>query len=155
MRKKYIILVLLQVIAITFFLQSLNANDSSEIVKCSRCLMKIEDSKKKYSVTTPGRVIPVAFDDISCALLFRDELCARDRMEFDYTARVHDYYTEEMLKMTDAVYVIGSPHKTPMDCGVVAFKDRGSAEKFIAEQGKGNIIEFNAVIEINFHGQEK
>lgn len=155
MPQKYPSFFLFQVIAVLFLLQTPYAAENAQILKCSRCSMTIENSMKKFSVITPGRVVPAAFDDISCALLFRNGLCAMDTMEFDNTATVYDYYSGESVKMTAAVYVTGSLVKTPMASGIIAFKDKASAEKFLAEQGQGEILLFDAlaVLDLKTHNK--
>ena len=154
MTNKYMPFLLLQIIAALLLLQTARADEHTEIAKCSSCLMKIENAQKKFSVTTPGRIIPADFDDIRCAFLFRNTLCAMDMMEFDSTAMVYDYYTGELTRMTAAVFVVDSRVKTPMDSGIIAFKDKASAERFLAEQGQGKIILFDAAA-VDFQNKEK
>ncbi|MDH4232569.1 MAG: nitrous oxide reductase accessory protein NosL, partial [Nitrospirota bacterium] len=61
----------------------------------------------------------------------------------------------ESIKMTAAVYVTGSLVKTPMASGIIAFKDKASAEKFLAEQGHGEILLFDAlaVLDLKTHNK--
>jgi hypothetical protein len=131
------------------------AEDKAEAVLCTRCQMKIENSAKKFSVSTPGRLIPVVFDDIECAIKFRNELCAMETLEFDNTAIAYDFYTGENVKMADAVYVSRSAVKTPMGSGIIAFKDRASAESFLAGHGQGEIVLLNDVTNMVFKNQVK
>ncbi|MFN3479487.1 MAG: nitrous oxide reductase accessory protein NosL [Thermodesulfovibrionales bacterium] len=88
------------------------------------------------------------FDDIGCALLWRDQQCATMQDSFDSNAITHDYYTSERVNMSDAFYVIDSGVKTPMGYGILAFKTKGEAERFTKESKKGRILSYQELLTI-------
>ncbi len=81
------------------------------------------------------------YDDISCML---DEyIHGGIKAAAIY---VHDYNTGEWIDARAAFFVQSSIH-TPMGSGLVAFRDRASAEKFIEEFAPGaTVMSFEQVV---------
>jgi len=115
---------------------------------CALCNMTITDEGIKFSVSDTKSLQKVAFDDIGCALLWRDQQCATMQDSFDSNAIVHDYYTSETVGISDAVYVIDSGVKTPMGYGILAFKSKDGAERFLREFQKGKILTYQELLMI-------
>jgi hypothetical protein len=113
----------------------------------------ITEDNIRFSLTNDQLLAPVAFDDIGCALVFRDEQCGTDQYRFDSGSIVHDYYTEEAVPVKEALYVAGSGVETPGGHGILAFKDRESAERFISdrsersEDNKGKVLTYEELLD--------
>lgn len=105
---------------------------------CTSGNATITEDNIRFSLTNDQLLAPVAFDDIGCALIFRDEQCGTDQYRFDSGSMVHDYYTEEAVPAKEALYVAGSGVETPGGHGILAFKDRESAERFLSEGSEGS-----------------
>lgn len=60
---------------------------------------------------------------------------------------VHDYYTGEWIDGREAYYVRGGEVFTPMGYGVVAFKNRNDAERFLNERDGKEILSFTEMAE--------
>lgn len=110
---------------------------------CSVCNMNIEESNKRFSVVDAKSNEKAAFDDIGCALIWREELCASKLMSFESNAEVFDYNTAESVAIENASFVVESGVKTPMGYDIIAFRDKQSAERFVAEAGKGNVVPYS------------
>jgi copper chaperone NosL len=50
------------------------------------------------------------------------------------------------IKLEDAYYAYHKEFWTPMAYGVVSFAKKEDAEKFVAEQGKGEVFDFNQLL---------
>ncbi|MEW5746774.1 MAG: nitrous oxide reductase accessory protein NosL [Nitrospirota bacterium] len=112
---------------------------------CTACNMSIEGQNKRFSVVDTKSTDKVAFDDIGCALLWRAEQCATKELQFNTNAEVFDFSTGEPVAIEAASFVVDSGVKTPMGYGIVAFKDRQSAERFVAETGKGSVVPYRTL----------
>ena len=90
------------------------------------------------------------FNDIGCAINFRTELCGLDQVEFDAYSKTYDFNTGNELAMTDAFYVIEAGISTPTGSGVIAFAGREGAIKFVADKGKGKVVDFYELADMGF-----
>lgn len=115
---------------------------------CTQCNMAISDKNIKFSVADTKSLQKVMFDDIGCALLWRDQQCATMQDSFDSNAVTYDYYTAEAIKMSDAFFVIDSGVNTPMGYGILAFKSKDEAERFLKESRKGKILNYQELLTI-------
>lgn len=121
------------------------AEAARQAPSCSVCNMAIDESARRFSVIDTKSNDKVAFDDIGCALLWRQEQCASKELSFNSNAAVFDYYSGEPVAIEDAVFVVDSGAKTPMGYGIIAFKDKQSAERFIKETGKGKAVAYGTL----------
>ena len=90
---------------------------------CAFCRMSI--SEKRYAaelVQHDGEALK--FDDIGCMVNFTKQ---KHIGAASGAAFVMDFDRREWLKANDAFYVRSSEFKTPMNGGIVAFKDQPSA----------------------------
>ena len=107
---------------------------------CSFCRMSI--SEKRYAaelIDVDGEVFK--FDDIGCMANFikqkRNNASIRGAFVMDFERR-------EWLEAGRAAYVRSSEFKTPMNGGIVAFKDQSTAQA-AAAQYRGNLLSFAEV----------
>lgn len=107
---------------------------------CARCGMHISDPK------FAAALLPVdgewrKYDDIGC--LLDDYIHGGIKAAAIY---VHDYHTGEWVDAKVAFFV-QSAIPTPMGSGLVAFRDRASAEKFMEEFAPGaTVMNFEQVV---------
>ena len=96
---------------------------------CSFCRMSI--SEKRYAaelIDDDGQVFK--FDEIGCLANFIKQ--KRNDVSI-HASFVMDFDRREWLKAQDAIYVRSSEFKTPMNGGIVAFKEQSSADAAIAK----------------------
>lgn len=114
---------------------AIEANDM-----CSFCRMSI--SEKRYAaelIDDEGEVFK--FDDIGCMANFIKQKKNNATVQGTF---VMDFDRREWLKAETAFYVRSSELRTPMNGGIVAFKDQSSAEAAIAKY-HGTKLEFPEV----------
>lgn len=107
---------------------------------CSFCRMSI--SEKRYAaelIDEQGEVFK--FDDIGCMANFIKQKKNNATVQGTF---VMDFDRREWLKAETAFYVRSSELRTPMNGGIVAFKDQSSAEVAIAKY-HGTKLEFPEV----------
>ena len=107
---------------------------------CSFCRMSI--SEKRYAaelIDNDGQAYK--FDDISCMANFIEQ--KRNNASIQATF-VMDFDRREWLKAENASYVRSSEFKTPMNGGIVAFKDQSSAQA-AATKYHGTLLPFAEV----------
>lgn len=104
-----------------------------------------ESEKSHFSVTQTNS--PKSFTDIGSALSWRDSQCVLHQTAFDCGAKVSDYYTGEKIAVRDAIYVSAFGIKTPGGYDLIAFEERKSAEKFLADNGRGKILTLDEVLD--------
>ncbi|UCG77219.1 MAG: nitrous oxide reductase accessory protein NosL [Nitrospirota bacterium] len=118
---------------ISFLLIGGASAEEGERSTCSHCGAEILAENLKFSVNQPGAK-PVSFADIHHALLWRDGQCTALQYAFDGSALVYDYNTEEAIAIADAWYVKSTEISTPAGSGIIAFKDKALAEKFVSDK---------------------
>jgi copper chaperone NosL len=118
----------------TFEPLAIEANDM-----CAFCRMSI--SEKRYAaelIDQDGEVSK--FDDIGCLANFKKQKSGGSiRGSF-----VMDFQRREWIKAEDAFYVRSSEFKTPMNGGLVAFKDEADAQA-AATKYQGAVLRFAEV----------
>lgn len=107
---------------------------------CSFCRMSI--SEKRYAaelIDNDGQAYK--FDDIGCMANFIRQ--KRNNASIQATF-VMDFDRREWLEAENASYVRSSEFKTPMNGGIVAFKDQSSAQAAATKYG-GTMLPFAEV----------
>ncbi len=108
----------------------------------------IPDAKKKYSLFNDEVSKPYAFDDIGCALLWRQKQCISIQMTFDGTARVHDFISAKPIYAKDAFFLKSKGVSTPGGYGIIAFEKREEAEKHLKKLGtEGKVLSFDELLQ--------
>ncbi len=108
---------------------------------CAFCKMAI--SEKQYAaefLNHDGDVFK--FDDVGCMSNYVAEKKVRDSIAAFY---VMDFDSKQWLKAEEAVFVASPNFHTPMDGGMVAFKNRSRAET-LAAANQGRQISFAEVL---------
>ncbi|WP_260984539.1 nitrous oxide reductase accessory protein NosL [Paenibacillus xylanexedens] len=102
---------------------------------CAICNMQVKDDAFATQLTTKdGKNFK--FDDLGCMNEWKKEN-GTDNIGMDY---VRDYNDKEWIEFNKATYVYDPSLRTPMAYGIVNFKDKASAEAFVAEQGVGKLM---------------
>lgn len=86
------------------------------------------------------------FDDIGCMFEYveKDKQIARDNIEVEY---VRDLKTLDWIEVDKAYYVYNPDFWTPMAFGIVSFESEEHAKEFVQEQGKGEILNYDQLLE--------
>lgn len=117
---------------------------------CKKCNMKIPAENRKFSVTCTEGMESSAWDDIGCALSWRDGECAMRMSAFDNNALVYDYHTLEPIKIEQAFFVKGGGVKTLMGHDVVAFTKKEDADAFVKKQEQGKRLTYQELSELQW-----
>ena len=99
---------------------------------CVECSMIISDARFAAGYAhevAAGRYESKAFDDIGDMLVHAGKH-AEDQITAWY---VHDYASEAWLDAGQATYVVSPQLPTPMGYGILAFAERGAAERAASE----------------------
>lgn len=135
------------IVVLVFATSVIAAEESSTCRKCSK---KIIEAEKKFSVVMPK--VPgmegSSFDDIGCAITWRNGECANRQSNFDSNALTFDFGTGEQVAMEKAFYAVGAGVRTPMGFDIVAFKEKAAAEKLVAASGKGRVIKLFELVDL-------
>ncbi len=121
--------------------------------RCEYCGMTVKDRRFAGVISADGRVLK--FDDLYCLLVYY--LVGSGRLEgtgrllglrFSRIERVvvHDLVTGEPISAEGGWYVIGSSERTPMDSGIVAFRDIGAASEHAIRSG-GRLLSWDSLVE--------
>jgi hypothetical protein len=110
---------------------------------CRLCNMHLDPADRRFSVTVAEGMEASAFDDIGCALLWRDGEGAMRTSSFDANARVYDFRTGEPIMIEQAFFVHRAGLRTPMGYDIAAFKKRDDAESLVQEKGQRAVLTFN------------
>ncbi len=121
---------------------------------CKQCNMHIATEKRNFSVFITEGIETSAWDDIGCAMAWRDNECAMRMSAFDSNARVFDYLTGESLIIEKAFFAHGSGVKTPMGYDVIAFAKKEDALVFVKKAGQGRVITYNDLMSMKWKANE-
>ncbi len=110
---------------------------------CDMCGMVIAHTKYASAYYSPTEKKWRKFDDLGCMLM----TLHKEGLEVE-EIYVTDYESEELILAQDAFFVVVDPREvwTPMSSGIIAFKNRSSAESF-AEEYKGKVYNFNELMD--------
>lgn len=115
-----------------------------EIDVCEICNMGLaHEHFATEVVTADGEVYK--FDDIGCM----DEFLEKESgLQDDSAAKkyVRDVDSGEWVELEKAYHAFHPEFWTPMANGVISFKDRESAEKYVKEQGKGEVLDYESLL---------
>jgi copper chaperone NosL len=106
----------------------------TEMDKCTNCKMGIADVKYAAELVDKAGTMR-KFDEVGCLVSYvKAKIPQRDyRATF-----AMDYDTKQWLKGVEAFFVHSEAIKTPMNGGIVAFKEKSRAEG-VASQFKGQV----------------
>jgi len=108
---------------------------NEQVDVCATCKMQVKDDAYATQLTTKdGKTYK--FDDIGCMNDWKTKH-GTDGIGMDF---VRDYNDKEWIEYGKATYVYDASLRTPMAYGIISFKDKKSAEAFIAEQGTGTLM---------------
>lgn len=143
-------LVLVVLASLLWSLPTLSALGGDELSRCGEMGILIDDATKRFSVTQGNVAKPVSYNDIGCAMIWRENQCTAIQTTFDSTAVAFDFLDGEEVPVDKAYFVRGSGIDTPMHFGVVAFKSREAAERFVEEHPGGIIVTYEELLNIPF-----
>lgn len=107
---------------------------------CDVCAMAVPNNEHATQIILTNDKA-LKFDDIGCLHKWKEENGTDDiGAEF-----VRDFNTEEWLQIKDSTFVYDEEIETPMAYGVISFKEKADAEAFIEEEGKGEILDAEAL----------
>jgi copper chaperone NosL len=109
---------------------------------CSYCKMDI--SEKRFAaefIDRDGQ--PFKFDEIGCMLSYIREKKNKTAISAYF---VMDFNQKEWLKADDAYYVRSEELTTPMNGGIVAFRDEAKAQEAVSKF-HGKLLRFNELVE--------
>lgn len=102
---------------------------------CAVCNMQVKDDAFATQLTmADGK--NYKFDDIGCMEQWEREH-EKEKLGMDF---VRDYNDKTWIERDKATYVHDASIRTPMAYGVISFKDKTSAEEFVAKEGAGKIM---------------
>jgi len=109
---------------------------------CFRCKAPIAEKQYAAEFATKDGFVR-KFDDIVCMADYVQNKMKKDSIGAFY---VVDYATKEWLPADQAAFVKSEQFKTPQNGGILAFKDKGQAEK-IAAQYKAKLLAFGDIVQ--------
>jgi copper chaperone NosL len=149
MKKNYSHLFLTPALSLLLFISpGANAAEKAKPTVCKQCNMNIEEANRKSAVYVMQGIEASGFDDIGCAVAWRNGECAMRQSAFDENAVAHDYLSEETVPVEKAFYVVSSDIKTPMGYGIAAFKNKEQAVKFASGHGNSKVVTLNELISL-------
>lgn len=119
--------------------------EKGEFRTCSR-EMKITDVR--FS-SRADMGLTVVFDDIGCAVIWRNMQCAMDQTLFDDKATARDFDDLSTIRMSEAYYVLDDNLMTPIKFGIAAFRNIKAARKYMVDNGSGKLLGYRDLIKLD------
>lgn len=117
------------------------------------CSQSMEITDVRFSARASIGV-EVQFDDIGCAIIWRNLQCALDQATFDSKAKARDFNNLSSILMSKAYYVLDGKLQSPIGFGLAAFRDLKSAKAFIRAKGSGKLMSYKEVIRLDLRPPE-
>lgn len=117
------------------------------------CSQSMEITDVRFSARAEIGV-EVVFDDLGCAVIWRNIQCALDQGRFDQVATARDFNDLSIILMSSSYYVLTDKLITPIKFGIAAFKDKSDAKKFISDHGTGQILSYTELIKLELRPPE-
>jgi copper chaperone NosL len=108
---------------------------------CFRCRAPIVEKQYAAEFATKDGFVR-KFDDIACMADYAQNKMKKNNIGAFY---VVDYATKEWLPAEQAAFVKSEQFKTPQNGGILAFKDKGQAEK-LAAQYQATLLTFGDIV---------
>ncbi len=108
---------------------------------CFRCKAPIAEKQYAAEFATKDRFVR-KFDDIACMADYAQNKMKKDSIGAFF---VVDYASKEWLPAEQAAFVKSDQFKTPQNGGILAFKDKGQAEK-LAAQYQAKLLTFGDIV---------
>ncbi|QDX92554.1 nitrous-oxide reductase [Brevibacillus laterosporus] len=119
---------------------------NESVDKCDICNMQIADDHNATEIILKdGKALK--FDDIGDLFAWIKKN-GTEKIDVKF---VRDFHTKEWMNLNDTTFAFDKEFKTPMAYGVYSFKDKQSAEAYVKEQGKGQIL---TAEQLNSHNWE-
>ena len=116
---------------------------------CSRCGMLISEPTHAAAVRTPDGHDQL-FDDIGCLVAAMQAGAPADvRYWF------HDATDGEWIDGANPIFVASPALRTPMSGGIAAFRDRASADRFVARYGGQIVADVSGLILMRKDGSSR
>lgn len=111
-----------------------------EVDVCEVCAMAVPNNQHATQIVLENDKT-LKFDDLGCLYEW-----VEDNGEDNIGAQfVRDFNTEEWIQIKDTTFVYDEDIQTPMAYGVISFKDKADAEKYVEEEGLGEILDPEAL----------
>jgi len=123
-------------------------SDESNDIEFRTCSQSMDITDVRFSARAIIGV-EVQFDDIGCAIIWRNLQCALDQATFDSKATVRDFNDLSSVLMSKAFYVLDKRLQSPIGFGLAAFSDMRSAKDFIKSKGSGKLLTYKEVIRLD------
>jgi copper chaperone NosL len=101
--------------------------------RCAVCNMLIKDDANATEIVLKDKRV-LKFDDIGDMF----DWTGKNGMNDVAVRYVRDFYTKDWVKLEDAAYINDKEHPSPMQHGIVAFKDKAGAQKYMDENKRGS-----------------
>jgi len=109
----------------------------TDVDMCDYCRMAISEVRYAAELIDPGGM-PRKFDEIGCMVRY----ARTNHPQRDFRATfVMDYESKTWVKGEEAYFVRSESIKTPMNSGIVAFRERSTAES-AASRFKGRVLTY-------------
>ena len=106
-----------------------------EVDVCEVCAMAVPNNQHATQIVLENDKA-LKFDDLGCLYEWVEEN-GEDNIGAQF---VRDFNTEEWIQIKDTTFVYDENIQTPMAYGVISFKDEADAEKYVEEEGLGEIL---------------
>jgi len=121
---------------------------SAAEIEFRTCSQNMEITDVRFS-SRADLGIEAVFDDIGCAIIWRNLQGAFDQTAFDSKATARDFNNLSSVLMSRAFYVMDKKLRTPIGFGIAAFRDINEAKAFIKAKGSGRLMDYKEIIRLD------
>lgn len=136
-------------VSLLWVLMVSGASAGDDLSECNGSGILVDDETRRFSVVQRNVPKPVSYNDIGCAMVWRDNQCTAIQTTFDSTSVAFDYLDGEEIPIDKASFVRGTGIDTPMRYGIIAFRSRERAERFLAEHPGGTILTYEELLNVS------
>ncbi|MGM9929502.1 MAG: nitrous oxide reductase accessory protein NosL [Bacillus sp. (in: firmicutes)] len=111
---------------------------------CEICNMSLSDNTFATQIISKEGV-SYKFDDIGCMMEYiqKDQRIAEEDIAKQY---VRDTYSSNWIEIENAYFVYDEDVWTPMSYGVISFESKEEADKYVKEEGGGEVYDYTQLL---------
>ncbi len=137
-------------LALTVYSATLYAADAPATATCEKRPFKEVKVVTPFSLTHRPKSKKMIYDDVGCALKWREKQCSSGQGTFDSDAKVYDFNTLAAIPISEATFVQSPAITSPMGYGLAAFASPAAADAFLAQKGSGKKLTYQEVLQLNW-----
>ncbi len=135
-------------ILVLFLIPALGSAEVENESGSRQCKKMADTAKIEFAAVQRDIAKAVSFNDIGCAMLWRNKQCTSTQFAFDGSTKVYDFQSKEEMPIDVAHFVQATNVISPGAYNIVAFKKLEDAKQFLGKDGAQKIMNYDDLLDL-------